>query len=141
MQEFFLRRIKPEMMITGILVLLVIGVVAIVVRDMMLKKKIDLELNHTKNIISEVALNLSTEKILSPITVSSHFLKEKAPEIKSITIYPDNHLEVLFNNLMANNEIKTFIFSFDSIDSLTRGHLKCKGGDIKISLLPNQCRK
>lgn len=140
MQEFFLRRIKPEITITGILLLLIIGVVGIVVRDMMLKKQLDEALNHAKSIVSEVALNLSTEKVLSPITVSSQFLKEKAPDIKSITIYPDNHLEVLFDNLFIDNDIKIFIFSFDSIDSLTRGNLKCKSGEVSIHLLPNQCR-
>ncbi len=141
MQEFFLRRIKPEITITGILLLLIIGVVGIVVRDMILKKEIETALNQAKGIVSEVALNLSTEKVLSPITVSSQFLKEKAPDIRSITIYPDNHLEVLFNNLLANNDLKTFSFSFDSIDSLTRGQLKCKGGNVEVRLLPNQCRK
>lgn len=140
MQEFFLRRIKPEITITTILVLLVAGLVGLVVRDMMLKKQIDGELNHAKEIISEVALNLSTDKILSPIIISSQFLQEKAPDIKSITIYPDNHLEIHFNNLLADNIDKTFIFSFDSINSLTRGNLKCERGDIERHILPNQCR-
>ncbi|UNM96512.1 hypothetical protein MMG00_01205 [Ignatzschineria rhizosphaerae] len=128
------------MMITLILLLLIASVVGIVVRDMMLKKQIDNELNNAKEIISEVALNLSMEKVLSPITVSNQFLKEKAPEIKSITIYPDNHLEVLFNKLFINNEEKKFIFSFNSLDHLTRGLLKCQSGDVSIHLLPNQCR-
>jgi len=139
-QEFFLRRIKPEITITTILLLLIVALVGFVIRDMMLKKQIDAEINQAKMIISEVALNLSADKILSPIAVSSQFLKEKSPEIKSITIYPDNHLEVIFHKLFIDNHEKKFVFSFNSIDHLTRGSLKCDGGEIRQHLLPNQCR-
>ena len=140
-QEFFLRRIKPELTITLILLLLIASLVGIVVRDMMLKKQIDNELNDAKMIISEVALNLSMDKVLTPIAVSNQFLKEKAPEIKSIIIYPDNRLEVFFNKLFINNGEKKFIFSFNSIDQLTRAQLKCLRGDVPLNLLPNQCRE
>ncbi len=141
MQEFILRRIKPEATITIILGLLVIALVGLVVHDMMLKKQIDREINRAKSIISEVALNLSADQILSPITVSNQFLKEKSPEIKAITIYPDNHLKVIFHKLFWDNNEKIFIFSFGSIDDLTRGSLKCDRGDVRHQVLPNQCRK
>lgn len=141
MLEFFLRRIKPEITITLILLLLVMGLVGIVSRDMILKKEIDRELNLTKTIISEVALNLSVEKMTTPLAVSGQFLKESAPNIKSIIIYPDNRLEVYLNKPFNNNENKVFTFIFNSIAELTQGEMKCKGGNVSRRLLPNQCRK
>ena len=141
MKTFILRRVKPELMITLILLLLVMILVALVARDMVVKNQIDKELDRVKKIVSAVALNLTTDKVLSPIIVAPQFLGEKAPDVKEITIFPDNHLEVIIRKPLLGDREGRFIFAFESMDNLARGYLNCQGGNISKRMLPNQCRK
>ena len=141
MKTFILRNVKPELMITMILLLLVMILVAIVTRDVVVKNKIDKERDRVKEIVSDVALNLTTDKVLSPITVAPQFLDNRAPDVKGITIFPDNHLEVIIRKPLLGDREGRFIFAFESMDNLARGYLNCQGGNISKRMLPNQCRK
>lgn len=124
-----------------ILILIVTGLAVLVTYDLIQKKKINDALNEAKIIVSNMALNLTTERISSPVTISPKYLAAKSDSISNITIYPDNYLKVVFNNEFIGNDEKVFTFRFESIDKLSRGHLTCEGGDVSVRILPNMCRQ
>lgn len=141
MKNYFLRIVKPELWITIIFVLLIALIVLIVGLDLMQKKRIDNALNEAKKIVTEVALSLAAENIIDPVMVSPLFLEKKSNDIAKITVYPNNIIEVYLYKSFINNIEEKFIFHFESVDGLARGHLGCTGGSVSNYILPNQCRK
>ena len=141
MKQYLLRVIKPEIWITTIFILLMSGVAVIVGLDFMHKKQIDEALNSAKIVMAEVALNLSPGNIGNAMTVSPQFLKSKGDQISSITIFPDNNIKIVFNEIFFNNTSGEFLFYFDNFDSLARGNVTCLSGSVSNSILPIQCRK
>lgn len=115
--------------------------VGVMVYDYFQKKQIDASLNNAKLLISKVALSLSTEDAQAPVSIASGYLAENAPAISNITIYPNNQLEITINKIFFDNGSKKFTFSFNSLDELTRGNLRCLSGNVRIGILPNQCRQ
>lgn len=138
---FFLQKAKPEFLITAIFSSIVILLGGLLVYDYFQKKRINDALNSAKNLIAEVALSLTTENITAPVKISPQYLDEKIPFIEGVSIYPDNHLEIIFNKTFIDNSEKKFTFSFNSIDELSRGYLTCESGDVRLQILPNQCRR
>lgn len=141
MKYYLLRVIKPEIWITTIFILLISGIAVIVGLDFIQKKRINETLNNAKIVMAEVALNLSSENIGKAVTVSPQFLKSKGDQISSITIYPDNNIKIIFNEIFSNNINGEFVFHFDSFDSLARGNVTCLSGNVLPTILPVQCRK
>ncbi len=142
MKNSILRRIKPEKLMMSLLLILILLFIALVGKDYLVKRQIEADIVSLEKIFPEIALNLPQEILQSAIRVQEKFLRDRAPEVQSVTILPNNHIEVVFLEGVINQEPQTFYFSFETVDKLERGIWKCEGaGNLSPRLLPKQCRE